>query len=490
MTALARVRRLGLCALATGALAACQTGPLVAASPSLPAALARRAEGGALAPGRPARVVLVSVAGLDSAAVLGTGAGGAAGVAGVGTARPSLPVLRALARGGAAAEVVETVAPASAYPTHTTFVTGRRPASHGVPADRRLGRRAVRRATHSDAGRVRGSTLWQVASSDGVVVASLDWPATQGAAIPLLLPDVVPERRGETWQGLLGATTTPWLLRLVESRADPRAGAPGAARDALMVDLACEASASPTPPVLLLLRLSQVEAALRSAGGHGEAAHGALERVDRELGRLVDCLDAAGRFADGALVVVGDRALLPVHTAFYPNAVLAQAGLVGRGNWSAIARSNGGSAFVYAADAEDAVVARRLLGEEAERTGAFRVVSADEMIRLGADPDAWFGLEAEPGYVFGDTFEGPSLRAAAVRAAGGQLASAGSPAFVAYGRGVRPGLRVPRLRQIDVAPTLAALLGLPLPDADGRALVGLLSVPPKAPVGTGPPATP
>ena len=46
--------------------------------------------------------------------------------------------------------------------------------------------------------------------------------------------------------------------------------------------------------------------------------------------------------------------------------------------------------------------------------------------------------------------------------------------FVAWGRGIRGGLRVPFMRQADVAPTLAQLLNLRLEGADGRPLVGLL----------------
>jgi hypothetical protein len=416
--------------------------------------------------GRPARVVLVSVAGLTPAAALGHG-----------DDAPEMPALRELARRGAVADAVATVAPASSYPAHTTLVTGRTPAAHGVPADRRLGRNGVRRALYSDASGVRGDTLWQLAAADGVRVASLDWPATVGAAIPLLIPDVVPTRRGETWQGLLTNTATPVLRAVVETRAEPALGAPGPERDALLVDLACSALTSSPAPRLLLLRLRQTEPALRSGGPYGEAARAAFARVDAELKRIVACLSNRKPF-DATLVVVGDRVLLPVHTIIQPNTALAAAGLSGGSEpWRAIARSNGGSAFVYAIDARAALLARRALEEQAGRTRAFHIVAADEMIRLGVDRDAWFGLEAEPGFAFGDAGTGPMLRPAPERAAAGQLGAAAPPAFVAFGLGIRQGLRIPLLHQIDVAPTLAALLGVELSGAEGRPLVGLLALP-------------
>jgi hypothetical protein len=46
--------------------------------------------------------------------------------------------------------------------------------------------------------------------------------------------------------------------------------------------------------------------------------------------------------------------------------------------------------------------------------------------------------------------------------------------LVAWGAGLRAGVQVPALRQVDVAPILARLLGVALPDAEGRALEGVL----------------
>jgi len=135
------------------------------------------------------------------------------------------------------------------------------------------------------------------------------------------------------------------------------------------------------------------------------------------------------------------------------------------------------------------VKARGVLVAAAARTRAFRVVSASEMLELGADPDAWFGLEAEPGFAFGNAPRLPLQRPAAIRGAGGYFPNRAemNVGFVAWGRGVRSGIRVPRMRQADVAPTVASLLGLDLGDTDGRVLIGALttsdSVPARRPQG-------
>jgi hypothetical protein len=465
-------------ALAAALLVAC-VGPLrrAAQGPPRPEALRERLAELAEAPGPPAHLVLATIAGLEPAHY----------GAGAGHGPPAAPTLALLAELGVAAEWVEPVAPPASYPAHATLVTGRPPREHGVVADQRLGEHGVRRERASHASLLRAPTLWQLAAERRAAVAALDWPTTEGAGLEALLPDVVPARRGERWAALAAAGASPALAARVREADEEGAalGRPGAARDALLIRLACELLAGPRPPALLLLRLTQTEAALRDAGPASAAARAALAGADADVARLLACVDDAGRLADTAFAVAGDRALHAVHTAIRPNALLAQARLLtldGQGNvagWSAVSRSNGGSAFVYARDAGRALEARGVLEDVARRTGLFRVVSADEMIRLGADPDAWFGLEALPGFAFADSAAPPIQVPSPARASNGRLWDdrPATPGFVAFGRGVRRGVRVPRMAQIDVAPTLAALLGFPLERVEGRALVGLLTAP-------------
>ena len=444
--------------LAVAAALACATGPGTPRVAPLEGLLAESDADGA-----PAHLVVISVAGLTPDRHLAAGA---------------MPTLAALAAAGVSADGVDPVVPAAPYPAHATLVTGVAPAQHGVVADRLLGERGVRSTPARHASRLRAPTLWQRVAESGGAVAAFDWPTTTGAEIASLLPDLARERRGESWQRLVARSASPWVAARVEA-APAEVGEPGAARDALLVDLACTALSE--SPRLVLLRLRGAEVALAAEGPRGASVEPAFAQLDRELARLVRCAERAGRLSDGAFVVLGDRALLTTHTAVRPNVWLRAAGLIGaQGRWTALVRSNGGSAFVYASDARAALQAREGLEAESRETNAFRVVSAEEMIRLGADPEAWFGLEAEAGFAFEDDRAGPPLAPARERGAGGHLAGRAEQrtAFVAFGRGVRRGLDVPRMSQLDVAPTLAALLGVELEPTAGRALVGLLRVGP------------
>jgi arylsulfatase A-like enzyme len=81
--------------------------------------------------------------------------------------------------------------------------------------------------------------------------------------------------------------------------------------------------------------------------------------------------------------------------------------------------------------------------------------------------------------VIGNGLLQPILRPADTRSTPGAFTfldpEASSVGFVAWGRGIRPRLRIPNLELVDVAPTIASLLGLRLDDdVDGEALIGIL----------------
>jgi hypothetical protein len=393
---------------------------------------------------RPEQLVLIAVPGLEAEHFLP-----APGVS------AAAPQLAALAEAGVAVEALQPVFPAATLPALVSLVTGRGPAGHGVLLDRALGDDGIAAPSPVPASAIRSDTLWQVVAATGAAVAAFDWPATGASTVAQSLP---PEAAGGD------------------------AAAPGAARDEALARASCALLTSPNPPRLLLLRLSQADVARAVAPPGSGAARSAIAGADAELARIVACLGRAGRLASTAIVVTGDHGAVPVHSMILPNARLAEVGLVTLGrsaqvlSWRAMARSNGGTAFVYARTAEDALLARRALDESARETGAFRVVSAQELLARDADPEAWFGLDAALGWVFDDGFAQSLIAPALQRAAGGY--APGEPrmatGLVAFGAGLRPRVRVPEMRQIDVAPTLARLLGVALTEPDGQVLLGVI----------------
>ena len=488
---------IGLCALF---LLSCTTPSLRDQATVVQSSRMMPAPGG----GPPRRVVLISVAGLEADAFLNAWGH----VASDGDV-VRMPELARLARDGAVAPRVAPPTPGAIYPSHATLATGRLPRKHGVVADRVLDESGKRSLPFWDNRLLEGSALWDAAIGRGVL--SLLWPTTNGARIELLVPDGDPPDPATGWLEFIKGRASPMLGGFLEEIAeqalgergdeveggrDPRTWPTAVEKDAAMIELACRVVASERDPGLWLIRLHQTARFARAAGAWSAEVDAAFGRVDAGLGRLLGCLEAAGQLEDTALFVTGDVAFQPVHTRVDPNVALVAAGLVGRDprsstgvrSWLALSRSNGRSAYVYARDAENALLARDLLEREAEETRAFDVVAAAELATAGADPQAWFGLAARPGFVIGNGLSLPPVRPAEVRGSEGAFPflepSTSRVALVAWGRGIRMRVHIPELELVDVAPTIASLLGLRLDDdLDGEPVIGLLraAVPPPPP---------
>ena len=443
--------------------------------------------------GPPRRVVLLTVAGLDASDYLDPWGHAAAPGAAV-----RMPRLAQLARQGVTGLAAVPPSPGSTRASHATLATGRSPASHGIVADSILDEDGSRSLPLLDNRAMRGTALWDAAIARGVL--ALDWPTTAGARIELVVPEV---NVAGSWLDSIRPRSSPPLYRELEAIAaedlaesSKRGGDAErelaswprpSEKDAALVEAACRVADSTRDPGLWLLRLDQTATAQRIFGTGSVEVDDALTRVDAAIGTLVDCLDVAGKLDDTAIFVVGDVAYRAVHSLVSPNVALLRTGLVGRDprstngvrSWLAISRTNGLSAYVYARDAANALDAREVLEAAAARTGAFDVVSAKALANAGADPQAWFGLVAAPGLALSDDLAGELVRPSLERAAPGVLRLGDEPSaavgFVAWGRGVRNQVRLPRIDFVDIAPTVAALLGLRLDeDVEGRVVDALL----------------
>jgi len=105
----------------------------------------------------------------------------------------------------------------------------------------------------------------------------------------------------------------------------------------------------------------------------------------------------------------------------------------------------------------------------------FRIVERAELDQWGADRDAVFGVEPTPGYVLDGRLAAPFAQPHSRAAGHGYRPDTPGmeTGFIAYGAGVRSGWVLPVTNTIDVAPTIAMILGLDLPDAEGKPIVGI-----------------
>ena len=384
-----------------------------------------------------------------------------------------IPTLRRLIAEGSASERTLSVYPTLTGTAHTTLVTGVAAARHGILGNNRFepavwawGTDAYdAQPTYARYADVKAETLWGAAAARGLATAAINWPQTAGGPIPHRV-DLVVRRTTETLLGPL----TPLDVRM---------------NDHYRALVAAELLVT-VKPAFLALHLSQTDAVQHARGPATPQALVALEDSDANLAIVVDAIGRSGSAGQTAIVVTGDHGFLPLHTELAINLPLVEAGLITRGaegrpEWQAmIAPHRGlGALYVRPGAARDAVVARarEALAAYAKRyPGRFRILERADLDRWGADADALLGIEPAPGYVVDARLEAPFARPHGRTAGHGY--SPETPgmetALVLAGAGIRRGVRLPETRTLDVAPTIAALLGLPLPQAEGQPIAGVL----------------
>jgi predicted AlkP superfamily phosphohydrolase/phosphomutase len=213
---------------------------------------------------------------------------------------------------------------------------------------------------------------------------------------------------------------------------------------------------------------------------------------------LAEVLEEADRWT--TVIVTADHGMIPVHTRFFPNRLLAaqKFRLRGRDAPESGAQvqviTSGAQAHVYinlagrqpggVVSAKDypKVVARlvKLFSEVRDpATGepVFAVVASREdtarfhILNEGTTGDVWLSLN--PGYTFGTSSEpGELFEPAGSIGQHGYLSDFPEMQglFLAAGPQIRPG-RIGVINNVDVAPTVARILGVPPPkDAQGRVL--------------------
>jgi predicted AlkP superfamily pyrophosphatase or phosphodiesterase len=87
-------------------------------------------------------------------------------------------------------------------------------------------------------------------------------------------------------------------------------------------------------------------------------------------------------------------------------------------------------------------------------------------------------LYAKDGYAFKDGTAGDAVIGESTNYLGTHGYLASDPeldgVMIAWGYGIRPGTHLDRISNTDIAPTLAELLGVSLPNTDGHALKEML----------------
>ncbi|HEX4948388.1 MAG TPA: alkaline phosphatase family protein, partial [Blastocatellia bacterium] len=322
-------------------------------------------------------------------------------------------------------------------------------------------------------------TLWEAVNKAGGVTASVDWPVTVGAPVKYNIAQFW-RATTEDDHKLLRALSTPGLLAegekvvgrypagyLYTVEADNRR----AAFNAWLIEA--------KRPRFHTAYFSVLDEVQHAHGPYTKEAYETIEAVDAMIGKVWQAATKANKNA--VVCVVSDHGFARYDKTLHINAALHAAGLIELDatgklkSWRAI---TWGSGAVMLRDPNDnearaktQEVLERLAADPAN--GIAKIINNTEARQMGGFPEAAFVVFVKPGFTIGGNFDGAVLRS--VKSAGTHGLWRDWPemdsSFFIAGAGVPKGRVFDRIDMRDIAPTLAGLLGVALPDAEGKDLL-------------------
>ena len=399
-----------------------------------------------------------------------------------------VPTLRRLAADGALARGMRAIDPTVTWANHTSMVTGVTAARHGVIYNGLLIREPgvpPRVEPWRDKKElVHAPTVYDAAHARRLTTAQVDWVAIQNApTITWAFPER-PDPQGQIAQELVKAGAL--------SQADLETFH---TKNILWRDHVWTLAASHIirqhRPNLLLFHLLNLDSTHHRYGPRTPAGMSAMAHLDSQVAAIMQAIEAGGIAPRTTVFVVSDHGFKLVKRQIRPNAAFAAAGLLTvEANKVVRAQAysvpEGGTALVYVTTPDPSgAVLKRAKDALAGVEGIAAVVEPDGFAKYGLpapERNPQMGallLVGKDGYAFTADAAAPAVVDAPLASQGAHGYLASDPdlraLFIAAGRSIRRGVVLDEVSTLDLAPTIAQLLGVQLPDTDGKVLSAILA---------------
>lgn len=391
-----------------------------------------------------------------------------------------VPNLLAMKKEGCASPGAMGVFPTVTYPSHTSMVTGHNPAAHGIVSNERFdpfNRTNGGWYWYSDL--IKTPAIWDIVRQNKGKTAAVSWPVSIGANIDYNIPEFRALRVQDD-VSLLRGLSTPGVFDEAEKATVKLQ--PDIWNDDWRANAAI-ALFKKYKPNLLLLHIFGLDGAQHTYGPETEETYETLARMDRLVGKVRDELTAVVGKENIAFVIVSDHGFRPIHQQFHPRVVLSELGLLtvnasgGTTRWRVYTQGAAGAAAFYVNNPNDTEAIEKTTARIKElaadpKNGIGRVYDKAELAKLKAFPDAFLAIEGAPGFTIGGGSVGEMVTRASYKGTHGfdprhpELKAS----LLLYGAGVKACETLPDARLIDVAPTIAKLLGYSFPGVEGKPL--------------------
>lgn len=373
--------------------------------------------------------------------------------------------LTRMMREGTFCRRVETIFPALTYPIHVTMVTGCDPNKTGVGQNQppQPDVPKAERVWYWERKHIQVPTLFEAVKKNGGQNCSILWPVNcRNRSVRWCFPEVHPLKKENAVLKALRYGSPIYLLRGEKHFGHLRRGI----QEPYLSDYAAALAADTIRkhrPDFTALHLIDLDEARHHYGTFSREALNAIRRNDRRLADLHRAITETPGMKDALLIAVSDHGQEDIRETVNLTEKLRQYGL----DKALYVQSNGMSAYFFPANSQAGSVCPEKLfpPELLEKMKISRLYSREDLNRMHAVQGPLFAAEAAEGVVFSDALD-EKKREAATHGFGpgrdGDLCL-----FSVFGKGIKHGIEIPYMKMRDVGPTIAGLMGISLPQADG-----------------------
>lgn len=398
---------------------------------------------------------------------------------------------------GALAKHVRSIYPSLTYPCHTTMATGCYPNKHGVVNNTEDTVGDADPRWLFDHKNVHCPDIFDACRAAGLTTACVGWPVTGNhPSVDYLVDECWPYGAGDidAYRDAYLSTGTPQELfdRVVAPVLQMRVGRKQPDSSFFLTHISAEIIRQYRPDVLFM-HVGNVDSFRHKTGVFSPKVEEGLDQSEQILAEIIQATKDAGCFEQTNFVVTADHGQLNYTHTVNINTLFAKEGLIdvddtGRvTGWRAYCFPSGMSAQIHLSDRTDKTLYFEVysLLQNACSSGLWgisKVYTADE-VREAEKLDGPFSfvLETDNTASFGIDWTGPAIQpnelgeCGCIRGDHGYHPSKGlRPPFIACGPSIKRGAEISDAKLVDGAPTYAAIMGVELPEADGRALTELL----------------
>lgn len=387
-----------------------------------------------------------------------------------------------------ASDGMKGVFPTFTYPSHQSIITGTNPAKHGIynnvifdPMEK-----------HNNAwywfANDKVETLWEAAKNNNYISASVAFPTSVGAKGDYIAPefwwdgseldsefiDAVSKPQGMVKAMEKDIGRYPNGLDLTESGDRQRFKA------AMWMLQNILGKNENGKPFFMSAYFASFDETAHINGVYSKEAIHSIELIDDMVGELVEQVHRMTNY-NSIVCVVSDHGSIDNQYNISPNVLFAKAGMIQVDNnehvrdWKVWSQRAGGTSEIRLKDKNDTETKEKV--EEIlnqlkmdDKSGILEVLNNEESVKRGGFADCDFVLVARKGYELRDNAAGEYCTTDISQKAQHGYSEEFEEmraSFLIEGKGIRQGRDIGKMNLIDVAPTLAELMGFSLPDADG-----------------------